>query len=114
MSTKKTPCIGRDPLLYGSRACTDPRKQHSDLCERHARLIAPNQLINGVFYPERPEEDGLPAINPRPIQQQGVEVRTIQQGADGGPLLYLPRSRYEVGEEVEIRRKGRASMCGAR
>ncbi len=56
MTTKLTACIGRDPLMHGSRACADPRGKHSDLCERHARLIAPNQLISGVFYAGRDEE----------------------------------------------------------
>ncbi len=51
------PCIGRDPLHYGSRQCVENRGPHSDLCARHAKLLAPHQIINGVFYVGRDADE---------------------------------------------------------
>lgn len=58
-------CIARDAMRYGSRKCDKPRRTNapygsgpnSDLCEEHAKLLAPHQIINGVFYPARDEEN---------------------------------------------------------
>lgn len=54
---KKKVCVGRTPLRYGSQQCDKPAGEYSDLCKYHAKLIAPHQLINGVFYEARPDED---------------------------------------------------------
>ena len=54
-------CIAREPLLYGSKACDAPLdKNHpvSDLCKQHRRLIAPHQIVNGVFYVGRDDDNG--------------------------------------------------------
>ncbi len=51
------PCVAREPLRYGSRACENPRSRWSDLCETHRRLIDPHQLIDGTFYIAREDEE---------------------------------------------------------
>lgn len=54
---RKATCAAREPLLYGSWACTQPRAGESDLCADHQRLIAPHQLIRGTFYVARGEDE---------------------------------------------------------
>lgn len=55
---KRKTCVARDPLVYGSRECTKPCDETSDLCVEHRRLIAPHQLIRGTFYVADEADDG--------------------------------------------------------
>lgn len=50
-------CVGRDPLMHGSRQCEEMAEEPEDLCRKHAKLIAPHQLLNGVFYANDGEDE---------------------------------------------------------
>ncbi len=59
MVAKPSKCIAREPLLHGSKPCDAPLDKYrtSDLCEKHRVLIAPHQIVNGVFYIYRDDNE---------------------------------------------------------
>ena len=96
------PCIAREPLAYGSRACSGYGCGTSELCEGHAHMLWPHKLIGGVLYVNSGlDEHGEQETNPyRSFNELGELARDNAQLCEQNELL-----RQAVREESAERRR---------